>query len=420
MNSCPVQAAARAHGARVALRFEGAEWKWSEFDREVTRVADGLAARGVKSGDPVTLQAWNSPEVAWTFFACLRLGAIFVPINARLTAAEVAALPKVTAQAGVLAALFTSGTTGVPNVVRLTRENFEANARASAERMGADSSHRWLGTLPLFHIGGLAMLFRVASMAGSIDLEASFDAGRVALAFDAGVTHASLVPTMLDRVMPLLAPNGGGRGSLVAILIGGGPMTSTTLKAARALGLPVLQTYGLTEACSQVTTELMSEADGTTAGPAIPGVQVRIMNPDGDGVGEIEVQGPTVALGYGPWLATKDLGRLDARGRLTIFSRRTDLIVTGGENVYPAELEGVLREHPAIRDVAVGAKEDAEWGQLVAAVIELNSAITNEELQAWARERLASFKVPRAWVRASVPRNATGKVDRAALRRLLG
>jgi O-succinylbenzoic acid--CoA ligase len=415
-----VQAAARAHGARVALRFEGTEWKWSEFDDEVSRVSRSLTARGVKAGEPVMLQAWNSPEVAWTFFACLRLGAIFVPINARLTAPEVAALPQVTTQPGVLAALFTSGTTGVPNVVRLTRENFEANARASAERMGAAPSHRWLGTLPLFHIGGLAMLYRVASMAGSIELEASFDAARVARALDAGVTHASLVPTMLDRVMPLIAPTGGGRGALVAILIGGGPMTSTTLKAARALGLPVLQTYGLTEACSQVTTELMSEADGTTAGPAIPGVQVRIVNPDAEGVGEIEVQGPTVALGFGPWLATKDLGRLDGRGRLTIFSRRTDLIVTGGENVYPAELEGVLREHPAIRDVAVGAREDAEWGQLVAAVVELDSAITNEELHAWARERLASFKVPRVWVRAPVPRNATGKVDRAALRRLVG
>ncbi|MFT3708676.1 MAG: AMP-binding protein [Archangium sp.] len=190
------------------------------------------------------------------------------------------------------------------------------------------------------------------------------------------------------------------------------------MSRARAAGLPVLQTYGLTEACSQVTTEVLGEADGSTAGPPIPGVQVRIANPDAEGIGEIEVHGPTVAEGLGPWLATKDLGRLDSRGRLTIFARRTDLILSGGENVYPAEVEAVLREHPAIRDVAVGPRDDAEWGQLVCAA--LVTELSDAELNAWARERLAGFKVPKVWVRvAELPRNATGKIDRAQLKALL-
>jgi O-succinylbenzoic acid--CoA ligase len=177
----------------------------------------------------------------------------------------------------------------------------------------------------------------------------------------------------------------------------------------------VLQTYGLTEACSQVTTEVLGEADGATAGPPIPGVEVRIAHPDAEGVGEIEVRGPTVALGLGPWLATKDLGRLDARGRLTVFARRTDLILSGGENVYPAEVEATLREHPAIADVAVTARADATWGQVVVAVV-VGEVPSDTELTAWARARLAGFKLPRAWVRvAELPRNASGKVDRARL-----
>jgi O-succinylbenzoic acid--CoA ligase len=200
-----------------------------------------------------------------------------------------------------------------------------------------------------------------------------------------------------------------------AALIGGGPMTPATLQRARAAGLPVLQTYGLTEACSQVTTELLEDADGTTAGPPIPGVEVRIANPDASGVGEIEVRGPTVAKGLGPWLQTKDLGALDERGRLSVKSRRLDLILSGGENVYPAEVEAVLREHPTIRDVAIVAREDAEWGQVPVAVV-VADVFDPSGLAAWARERLASFKVPRGWVQAeALPRNATGKVDRMAL-----
>jgi O-succinylbenzoic acid--CoA ligase len=260
------------------------------------------------------------------------------------------------------------------------------------------------------------MLYRCAVSGASIDLEPHFDADRVAAALNAGVTHASLVPTMLDRVLERFTKAASAR--VHAILVGGGPMSPSTLQRAREAGLPVLQTYGLTEACSQVTTEVLGEADGTTAGPPIPGVQVRIVNPDAEGIGEIEVHGPTVAEGLGPWLATRDLGRLDARGRLTIFARRTDLILSGGENVYPAEIEAVLREHPAIRDVAVGPRDDAEWGQVVCAAVVTD--LSDAELTAWARERIAGFKVPRAWVHVTeLPRNATGKIDRARLRDLL-
>ena len=412
---CPVQAAAEANGAAPALTFEGRTWTWADAHHEVSAVVEALRAKGVRAGSHVTLQSWNQPSMAWTFFACGRLQATFVPINARLTAAEVARLPSISLSEGepTLAGLFTSGTTGTPKLIELTQANFQAAAEANAQRLGGESTQRWLGTLPLFHIGGLAMLYRCAVYGASIALEAHFDAARACEALDEGVTHASFVPTMLERVLEVR----GGKpfSGVKAVLIGGGPMTTATLRRARAAGLPVVQTYGLTEACSQVTTELLDDADGTSAGPPLPGLEVRIVDPDAAGVGEIEVRGPTVAKGRGPWLHTKDLGALDAKGRLKIFARRMDLILSGGENVYPAEVEAVLKEHPAIRDVAVAPRTDAEWGQVPVAVV-VAEGVSDAELTAWTRERLASFKVPRAWVRVeAVPRNATGKIDRARL-----
>ena len=423
--TCPVSLAARARPDAPALIFGGRTWTWGEVDREVSAVAEGLV---VEAGDRIAVRSWNSPELVWLFFACGRRGATFVPLNARLTQREVVPLlalgnleigkpsPRPSPPRGrgrCLAALFTSGTTGVAKLVELTEENFLCSAQANAARLGGEATQRWLGTLPLFHIGGLAMLYRCAVYGASIALEAHFDAHRACAAMDEGVTHVSFVPTMLERVLEV-------RGArpfvgVKAALIGGGPMTSATLHRARAAGLPVLQTYGLTEACSQVTTELLEEADGLTAGPPLPGVEVRIVDPDASGVGEIEVRGPTVATDSGPWLKTKDLGLLDSRGRLTVRSRRMDLILSGGENVYPAEVEAILREHPMIREVAVVAREDSEWGQVPVAVV-VSADFDPAELTTWARERLASFKVPRRWIQIeALPRNATGKVDRAAL-----
>ena len=198
-------------------------------------------------------------------------------------------------------------------------------------------------------------------------------------------------------------------------------MTAALLARARALELPALQTYGLTEACSQVTTERPGEADGATAGPPLPGVCVRIVGEDGAPVaagcaGEIEVSGPTLALGVGPWLKTKDLGQLDERGRLTVLSRRVDLIVSGGENVYPLEVERVIQGHPEVAEVAVAPRADPEWGQVPVAYVVLRQPVSDEALAGFVRERLAAFKVPKVWVRlGELPRNPMGKVERRGL-----
>src|SRR5262249_38079360 len=200
-------------------------------------------------------------------------------------------------------------------------------------------------------------------------------------------------------------------GKLRAVLVGGGPVPSVLVERARRAAVPVLLTYGLTEACSQVTTEHPREADGCTAGPPLPGLRVSILDGEGRALptgaeGTIAVHGPTRMSGYledepataaalrGEWLLTGDVGRLDAEGRLTVLARRSDLILSGGENVYPAEVEAVLAEHPAVAEVAGVGRSDARWGQVPVALVGGRRALGPGELHASARTRLAGVKGP--------------------------
>jgi O-succinylbenzoic acid--CoA ligase len=454
---CPVAHAAATQPERVGLEFQGRASSWRELEQQVCAWERWLALHQVGAGDSVATLAWNRPELVPLLFALARRRARLVPLNARLTSTELATLVPRTgatltladdalldraptaqpfprleltvAEAGThtidprhdLAALFTSGTTGVPSLVPLTVANFVASAKANASNLGASVDQVWLGTLPLFHVGGLAMLFRCALMGARLVLEPSFDAARAAAALSRGdITHASFVPTALSRVLDASTANASAR--LEAVLIGGGPMGAALLARARAAGLPVLQTYGLTEACSQVTTERPGEADGQTAGAPLDGLDVRVVDDAGatlaaGEVGEVQVRGPTVTRLVDGWLSTKDLGSLDARGRLTIHARRVDLIISGGENVYPAEVEAVLADSGLVHEVAVAPRGDADWGQVPVAYVVWRDDDRSESLLAFARARLAAFKVPKAIVSvAELPRNATGKL----LRRRLG
>lgn len=439
---CPVGVSAQRFPERLALEFEDRRWTWADVAREVDGWSTWLEGQGVGANDRVSTITWNRPEVLFLWFALLRRQATLVPLNARLTSAELEPLrsrarAKLTLSTefpsptrGAVrdaevderhesAGLFTSGTTGTPSLVPLTVGNFLASHQANATNLGASEHQVWLGTLPLFHVGGLAMAFRWAVMGARLVLEKQFDATRVAALLRRGdLTHASFVPTALTRVLD--QPGAPFSPSLEALLIGGGPMGVELLRRARALRLPVLQTYGLTEACSQVTTERLADADGATAGPPLPGLDVRIENEHGPvptgTIGEICVRGPTVTPSAGEWLRTKDLGHLDSRGRLTVHARRVDLIVSGGENIYPAEVEAVLAESALVLDVAVGPMADETWGQVPVAFIVWRSAADAGSLEAHARARLAGFKVPRRWVTVeSLPRNASGKLLRHQL-----
>jgi O-succinylbenzoic acid--CoA ligase len=279
---------------------------------------------------------------------------------------------------------------------------------ASAERLGVDPRDRWLCPLPLFHMGGLAVLLRSAIYGTTAIVHERFEAQRVRAALESGgVTHVSLVPTMLRRLRE--AGLSGALG-LRAMLLGGGPISADLLDWATAAGLPAMPTYGMTETASQIATA----APGQRAGRPLPGVELRISDEE-----EILVRGPMVAPGsLGPdgWLHTGDAGRLDGDGRLHIHGRLKELIVTGGENVAPAEVEQVLLAHPSVEDAAVIGLPDPEWGEAVFAFVVAGGEAGEEELLRWCRERLAGFKVPkRIELVAALPRNAAGKLMRDEL-----
>lgn len=323
--------------------------------------------------------------------------------------------------AGPRVVLQTSGTTGEPKGVELTEGMLAAHAQAAARRLGADEGSTWLCTLPLYHVGGVAMVDRcLRSGARLVTLaQPRFDAEAVARALrDETVTHVSLVPTQLRRLLAVRTPSGP-PASLRCALLGGDAAPADLVAAALDAGWPVWPTYGLTEATSQVATASPDEwcLHPGTVGRPLDGVQVRVAGADARGVGEIVASGPTVA-GGGP-LATGDLGRLED-GRLFVTGRRADRIVSGGENVDAAEVEAVLRTHPAVVDCAVVGVPDAAWGERVVAVLVLHLPAAVAHVERWARGVLGGHQVPRAWhVVEELPRTPEGKLRRAEVRRRL-
>jgi O-succinylbenzoic acid--CoA ligase len=303
--------------------------------------------------------------------------------------------------------MFTSGTTAGPKPVTLSFDNWLWNALGSAIALGLDPRERWLCPMPLGHVGGLSIQLRSAIYATTVVLHERFSTERVLAALmdpARRVTLVSLVPTMLSRLLDagLRDPP-----ALRRALLGGAPIAPALLARASVAGVPVSPSYGMTEACSQIATD----------GVPLIGTELAI---DG-GTGEVLVRGPTVsagALAADGWLHTGDLGRIDDDGRLAIAGRLAETIITGAENVSPAEVEAVLMEHPAVADAAVFGRRDPEWGEAVIArvVLRAGAAVDAEELRAHCASRLAPFKVPKRFEPAdSLPRGVTGKLLRREL-----
>jgi o-succinylbenzoate---CoA ligase len=333
--------------------------------------------------------------------------------------------------------LFTSGTSGRPKGVRLSYGNHRASARAAVQRLEISHDDRTLLCLPLHHVGGLAIVMRSAIFGTTVVLHERFDAAAVTKSLlNERITQVSLVSTMLGRLLDqtpgLAAPP-----TLRCVLLGGGPAPDALLQRAWRAHLPIAPTYGLTEAASQVASVSATEARTRSVRSALPVADTEIRIADSDGkalpagqAGEILVRGPQVMRGYldptasaralrDDWLHTGDIGVLDAEGRLSVLDRRTDLIVSGGENVYPAEVESVLLDHPDVREAAVIGQADREWGQRVCAfvVLEAGASLDAPALIAHCRTRLAGFKIPRRFERVdALPRTVTGKLQRQRLR----
>ena len=482
------RSAASPDGLALIEDATGEEWTYGDLDAAVEATVESLAGHGVGAGDHLGLLTETRIEAVLLVHAAMRLGAVLVPLNVRLTASELESQRAATdldalvcetdtetdarecagdvpvlsvdepdhddvASLGARAEsvdpvefdpddvrvmLFTSGTTGSPKAVRLTGTNLLASAVASAFRLGVLPGDRWLLCLSIYHMGGLAPVLRSTLYGTTLVLQEGFDAADASKALlDHDVSGISLVPTMLRRMLDRPA----GFRTLRFVLLGGAPAPAELIERCEREGVPVHPTYGMTETASQIATARPDEAFAHrgTVGRPLMGTTVTVLGDDGEPLpagepGELVVAGPTVTPGYygndeataGAFcergLRTGDVGYRDEGGRLWVLNRREDRIVTGGENVHPGEVADALREHPAILDVAVVGIDDPEWGERVAAAVvaEPGATVTAHDVEAFCEGRLAGYKRPRtvAFV-DSLPRTASGTVEREAVRRLL-
>lgn len=475
---------ARVQPDHPAVCVDGRALSYSVLAQRAAVARERLIALGVRRGDPVAVLLPNGLAFVEVMYGLMGCGGVLVPIDTRLSptevahraadcgarwlltdaelrdriAAQVAApthvwecspgqekragcetprIPRIDLD-GVQSIVYTSGTGGDPRGVRLTYANHWWSAIGSALNLGVQADDRWLVCLPLCHVGGLSILLRSLIYGTTAVIHERFDAVRINRAIEEDrITIISLVATMLQR---MLAEHGTRSYPpwLRCVLVGGGPVPLPLLEECAARGLPVAQTYGLTEAASQVTTLAPHDAVrklGSAGQPLLP-TEVIIAGEEAPAppgvVGEILVRGPTVTthpdtrnepiVHKDGWLHTGDLGRLDEEGYLYVVGRSDDVIVSGGENIHPAEIEAALHAHPAVAEACVVGIPHAEWGMEVIAYVRLREGLrmSEQELREQTRRSLAGFKVPRRVIFVDdFPRTAAGKINRQALRQRL-
>lgn len=458
----------------LALVAPEGRLSWSELHQTAGGVGSYLVQAGVQPGDRVGIVLPPGLDCAVVLHACFLIGAVAVPIHARLTkkerdaqligaglvvdntgllnprlqcevnsgrgnasdhsavvdhraskggdAAEYCAPPEHRSAADQLAlVIYTSGTSGRARPIEISWAAITANAFGSAVALGLDRHERWICPMPLAHVGGCMILLRSLVYGTTAVLAPPpFAPPTVSdVIKQERATLISVVPTMLKR---LLDHDPAPLRSLRCVLVGGAPLDSALIEHARSEGVAIAQTYGLTEACSQVTVSAVDNAQ--TAGWPINGVELKVAHD-----GEILVRGATLATNAqrdaAGYLHTGDIGELTAEG-LILKGRKTDIIISGGENVAPQEVEAVLLNHPDIREVAVFGRAHPEWGEAVTAQIVLasdanfgvNSAkLSGDEIREFSARELAAFKVPKTVEFVNeLPRTHSGKVARSLLK----
>ncbi len=433
----PVHAARQARPEHPAICYGERSLNYRELDERVARAAGVLARAGVQAGERVALRGTVDLDFVVAVHAVRRLGGILVPLSLRATPAELGvfldgieyrvgklpgALPTAALHGDAAPAaphlgtldevrlmVHTSGTTGAPRRVEITARQMLFSAMGSALRLGHLPADRWIACLPLHHVGGLSILYRCALYGTTVELHDRFDAEAISAAIDDGASLVSLVPVMLQRLLDArqdrpFPP------TLRAILLGGARTPPALVERCRAIGVPISITWGMTETASQVATRF--PGDFQPGAPPLPFAEVRA-----DEDGALWVRGP---LAPGGALCTSDLGRIDEDGRIHVTGRRDDVLISGGENIDPREVEQVLTAHPAVGDAAVVGVSDKEWGERPVAFVELQKKAGELELLDHCRASLAGFKVPsRIVILAELPRSELGKIRRGELQ-LLG
>ncbi|SNZ05991.1 2-succinylbenzoyl-CoA synthetase [Terribacillus aidingensis] len=461
---------------------EGRKLTFRQLHEAADNAAGRLVTLGITKGSRVAVLSPNSVDMIVLIHALSYIGATLILLNTRLTISEwtyqlqdseadlllaPAAYEQAARETGaavctmenlgqqavsaytrctelsldnVFSIIYTSGTTGNPKGVEHTYGNHWWSAIGSALNLGLSQHDKWLSPLPMFHVGGLSTIFKSAIYGMPLYVTKSFDEQTVQTAImQHGVTIVSVVTVMLQRLLRLQERDGVTYPETFrCMLLGGGPAPLHLLQEAKTRAIPVFQSYGMTETASQIVT--LSPEDSLrklgSAGKALVPAQLRIKGTFGlaqpEEAGEIQVKGPMITNGYyrnadatasafqDGWLATGDIGYTDREGYLYVLDRRKDLIISGGENVYPAEVENILSGHPSIQEAAVVGKADARWGMVPAAFLVKQQEVSIEELQAYCEQRLARYKIPKNWHWVEqLPRNASNKLMRYKLQELL-
>ncbi|TQR18039.1 o-succinylbenzoate--CoA ligase [Psychrobacillus vulpis] len=464
---------ARLTPNRIALRFQEKEWTFAQLYNDALEFAEKLHAKNIQPGMRIAVLASSSPELVFVLHGCMQLGCELVMLNERLTEEELSYqlndsnsdfllvdshekrnlefVKKFSfgdVQAGkrnvfeienewsknrTITIMYTSGTTGNPKGVRQSLENHVMSATGSALNLGVQPNDCWLCTMPLFHISGFSILMRSVLYGMTVNLHTKFDAEQAIKEILNGfVTQMSVVAVTLERIITVLEEkNLTFPSSFQTMLVGGGPVPLNYLERAIERNIPVLQTYGMTETSSQTTT--LSSEDAIrklgSAGKPLFFAEVRI---DGkDKIGEICIKGPHVTKGYigaaesknplvDGWLHTGDVGYIDEEGYLYVVDRRSDLMISGGENIYPAEVEQALVKHSAVKEAGVVGRQHDKWGQVPVAFVVLKDKVSEEELKEFMKNVIAPYKQPVDYYFVDqLPRNASNKLLRRELLKYL-
>ena len=454
----------------AALEFGGRTFTFGEIDSRSNRMAQLLTARGFQTGDRLCVYLANCVEMIDLYLACVKLGVIFVPINILYRDREMGhilndAAPKAVVSAENLAEwsrgaaampdarpakaldgdtpagiIYTSGTTGVSKGAVLTHNNFAANTVNLLACWQITAADRFLLALPLFHIHGLGNGLHCWLASGCLmRLEERFDHRTAAAVFlDFRPTLFFGVPTIYTRLLDLAPDSARTIGQAMRLFVSGSaPLPAQVLEDFRILfGHTILERYGMSETFMNLSNPYTGERRPGSVGLPLPGVSVRLLNaelqPVADGeTGELYLKGPNIFAGYwgreqatrdafvDGWFRTGDLATRAPDGYYTLSGRKSDLIISGGFNIYPREIEEFLLEQEEVDEAAVAGRPDPLRGEVPVAYVVLNCPVSEGLLEERCRRELASFKVPRAFVRVDkLPRNAMGKIQKHLLPQL--